>query len=80
MSKIQSALTKLYQQHRIIFWYDDKQEMLDEYDALEIAGVKKLELNNNEFGLKVRMCVEEPHQKFLVMPSNPSPSINLTGY
>ena len=25
--KVQSALEKIFQQHRLVFWYDDKAEM-----------------------------------------------------
>jgi len=44
MSKIQQALEKLYGQHRIIFWYDDKHELHEEFSSIELNGVTKVEL------------------------------------
>ena len=45
--RIAQALTKLFERHRIIFWYDAKQELRDEFESLELSGVEKLELLNN---------------------------------
>ena len=41
--RITQALTKLFERHRIIFWYDAKQELRDDFEALELADIKKLE-------------------------------------
>ncbi len=66
MNKIQQALEKLFQQHRLIFWYDDKAEMIESFDAFELPAVKKVKIENNEFGLKYRLLKQEPEQKFLI--------------
>ncbi len=63
---IAQALNKLFNRHRIVFWYDDKQELRDEFEALSLPGVEKLELSNNEYGIKYRLLREEPEQKFLL--------------
>ena len=74
MSDIAKALKKLFKdQHRIVFWYDAKQELSSEYEALELAGVEKLELLNNEFALKHRILREQPDQKFLLYHKGPQP-------
>lgn len=31
--RIAQALTKLFERHRIIFWYDAKQELRDEFES-----------------------------------------------
>jgi len=36
--KVQSALEKLFLQHRLLFWYDDKAEMKELFDAIEIPS------------------------------------------
>lgn len=47
-NRIAQALTKLFDRHRIVFWYDAKKELRDDFEALSLPGVEKLELTNNE--------------------------------
>lgn len=54
MSEIARALTRIFDRHRIVFWYDVKRELRAEFDALEREGVEKV--NNGKFG-KVLGCV-----------------------
>lgn len=72
-SRIASALTTLFEKHRIIFWYDAKKELRGEYDALSLLGVTKAEIVNNEYALKYRILREEPEQKFLLYHEGPQP-------
>lgn len=65
-NQITHALTKLFDRHRIVFWYDAKQELREDFAALALPGVEKIELANNEFGLKYRLLREQPEQKFLL--------------
>ena len=67
--RIAQALTKLFERHRIVFWYDAKQELRDDFEVLQLPGIEKLELTNNEFGVKHRLLREEPEQKFLLSQS-----------
>ena len=53
MSKIEQRLNTLFQEHRIIIWYDDGGSLKDEFDSINL-DIKKLEINNNEFGIKVK--------------------------
>ena len=71
---IVQALNKLFDGHRIVFWYDDKRELRDEFEALSLPGVEKLELNNNEYGIKYRLLREEPEQKFLLYRGGSRPA------
>ena len=68
------ALKRLFGKHRIVFWYDTKQELRHEYDALDLPGVEKIELANNQYGIKYRLLREEPKQKFLLYYKGPQPS------
>ena len=43
-NRIAQALTKLFDRHRIVFWYDSKQELRGDFYALELLEVEKLEL------------------------------------
>lgn len=72
--RIAQALTKLFDRRRIVFWYDAKQELREDFEALQLAGVKKIELINNEFGVKHRILREEPEQKFLIYREGPQPA------
>jgi len=71
--RIAQALNKLFNRHRIVFWYDAKQELRDDFDALSLPGIEKLELTNNEFGIKYRILREQPEQKFLLYRNGPQP-------
>ncbi len=75
-TKVADALGKLFQQHRLVFWYDDKAEMTGLFESLDIPQVEKVILENNEFTLKHRFLIEEPTQKFLVYQAKPKPEDN----
>ena len=66
-TRIQNALEKKFAQHRIVFWYDD--ELIgwqEEFTAVQLANVVKVEVKNSEFGVKYRMTREQPDAKFLL--------------
>lgn len=72
--RIAQALTKLFTRHRIVFWYDARQELRDDFEALSLPGVEKLELTNNEYGIKYRLLRGQPEQKFLLYREGPQPA------
>jgi hypothetical protein len=72
-SRIQSALERLFAKHRVVFWYDDKQELRNEFEDVTIDGVQKLEIQNNEFGIKHKLLREFPKQLFLVYKEDKQP-------
>ena len=47
MTEIQNALTRIFDRHRIVFWYDEKAELRAEFDALDLPAVEKITLGNN---------------------------------
>jgi len=73
-SRISQALSRLFDCHRIAFWYDAKQELRTDFETVELPGIKKVELTNNEFGVKYRLLREEPDQKFLLYHEGPQPA------
>jgi len=73
MDKIAQALTRLFDKHRIVFWYDAKKELRPEYESLWLAGVEKIELKNNEYGVKYHILRQKPTQKFLLYHEGPQP-------
>ncbi len=70
---ITAPLVRKFQAQRIVFWYDDNAEMRKEFEAVAIVGVEKVEIDNNEFGLKYRMLRQQPQQKFLVYKAGSQP-------
>lgn len=72
-NRISQALKKLFERHRVVFWYDSKQELRGDFEAASIPDVEKLELANNEYGLKYRILREAPEQKFLLYKEGPQP-------
>ena len=72
-SKITQALHRLFEKHRIVFWYDSKKELRADFDSLQLDGIQKVEINNNEFGLKYRVLREEPTTKFLLYKEDTQP-------
>jgi len=71
--RIAAALAKCFEKSRIVFWYDEKEELRDAFETVSIPTVEKMEILNNEFGLKLRMLRQEPAQKFLVYREGPRP-------
>lgn len=72
-NRISQALTKLFERHRIVFWYDTKHELRSDFEAVSISDVEKLEIANNEYGLKYRILRESPEQKFLLYKEGAQP-------
>ncbi|MGB4407855.1 MAG: BREX-1 system phosphatase PglZ type A, partial [Sphaerochaeta sp.] len=68
-----ASLHKLFEQYRIVFWYDDKKNLREDFEALELSDVTKVELNNNEFSLKYRLLRVDVGTKFLVYHEGPCP-------
>lgn len=65
-TNIQNSLKKLFNKHRLVFWYDDKKELQDEFEALPEEGFTKVRVSNNQFEVKHRMVKLEPDTKFLL--------------
>lgn len=64
--QIKKALLSKFENSRIVFWYDKDREFTDDFANLELDGVKKLTIGENEFALKYQILKEEPNQKFLL--------------
>jgi hypothetical protein len=68
-----TALNRLFDKHRIVFWYDAEKELRAEYEALSFDDVEKIELDANEFQVKYRVLREAPTQKFLLFHEGERP-------
>ncbi|MHA1279634.1 MAG: BREX-1 system phosphatase PglZ type A [Candidatus Helarchaeota archaeon] len=72
-SKISQALQSLFEKHRIVFWYDDRRELKEEFQDVYLLGVEKLEIDNNQFSLKYHILREEPDKRFLLYHAGEQP-------
>ena len=71
MNKIEDALSKLFNKHRIIFWYDEKERLKEEFEELVLGGVEKVVIKNNQFYVKYLISREKPSTQFLLyLPYN----------
>ena len=74
MSQIANNLKRLFGTHRIIVWTDEKKEHRSEFETIALDGIEKVEIQNNEFGLKYRILRQEQGQKFLLYREGPKPA------
>ena len=73
MSRIRESLLKTFKEHRIIFWYDSKQELLQEFESLEEEGFEKMQVTGNEFEVKYRLQIQQPTTNFLLYFNHEKP-------
>ncbi len=74
MNKIEEALSKLFDKHRIIFWYDENEQLKQEFDELALGGVEKVIVENNQFYIKYLVTKEKPNIQFLLYLPYKKPS------
>ncbi len=74
MSTIAEALRKRFTEHRIIFWYDAKGELQQEFAQAELPGVEKLHVQGNEFEVKHITNKQRPGDRFLLYFNTPKPA------
>lgn len=73
-NQVTDSLKSLFVNNRIVFWYDAKKELRADYEAFSLSGVEKIELLNNEFGVKYRVLREEPTVQFLLYHEGEKPA------
>lgn len=73
MTSTEKILTEKFEQSRIVCWRDKKGELHDEFAALNLPGVEKIEVRNNEFSVLYRVLRAEPGKKFLIFTTGEEP-------
>ena len=61
-----SNLTKQFESHRVVFWYDPSSEFSDQLDLMPDGVTLIRAAEYNDFAIKYRLLTEEPEKKFLV--------------
>ena len=72
--RIAKGLAAQFEQHRIVIWSDPDYEMRETFEAVDLADVVKVAVENNEFALKYRVLRDQPNQKFLIYRGGPKPA------
>lgn len=72
-TRITLALKRLFEKNRVVFWYDDKRELREDFESLQLENVEKIEINNNEFSIKHRLLREQPKTQFLLYKEDKQP-------
>jgi uncharacterized protein (TIGR02687 family) len=75
MNRIHDSLKRVFQRHRLVFWYDATGEWLDAFNAFSNEDVEKLTVAGNEFGTKVRVIQDpNPDARFLIYAPTARPA------
>lgn len=74
MSQIAESLSKLFESHRVIFWHDERAELLDSFQELALAGVRTIQVQNNEFFIKHLVSRQDTEGKYLIYRTGPRPA------
>lgn len=75
MDRIKQLIEKQFEDHRIVFWYDDAATYRIDLDTMDLPGLNKVFVDNNEFSLKYQILIQEPKEKFLLYFTCPKPEI-----
>ena len=73
MTSTERILTEKFEQSRIVCWRDKKNELHDEFLSLNLPGVEKIEVRNNEFAVLYRVLRAEPDTRFLIFTAGEAP-------
>ena len=67
MKRIHESLARVFQRHRLVFWYVATGEWAETFQVYPDAVVAKLSVAGNELGTKVRIVRDpNPEAKFLI--------------
>lgn len=74
MKRIHDSLRQILARHNLVFWYDGAGDWAKEFEAFDEKGVEKVRVENNEFGVKVRILRhKDRHAPFLLYFPTPRP-------
>ncbi len=74
LNVVQPHLKRRFESQRLVFWHDAEGEYASDLDALDLAEITTLRVENNEYAVKNRVLNEEPTSKFLIYRGTPVPS------
>lgn len=74
MSRLEESLTRLFDEHRLVFWYDARAEMTEDFELMQLQGIEKVHVQQNPFEVKYQVVKARPAQKFLLYFSEQRPA------
>jgi uncharacterized protein (TIGR02687 family) len=74
--KIQEALESKFKSHDVIFWYDEQNELKEDFEALTFKNIKKIHVEGNEFEVKYKITQKSKTDKFLLYFNTKRPKNN----
>lgn len=73
LSAVLPHLEQRFESQRLVFWHDAHGEYAAELDALGLAAVTTVRVENNEYAVKNQVLHDEPTGKFLIYRGAPVP-------
>ena len=55
MNNIIEALAVRFEDHRVIFWYDEKSSFTEDFQHFDLENIEKVHVQGNEFEVKYRL-------------------------
>lgn len=74
MIDIQQRLETIFQNQRVVFWYDNDAELKEQFESIALESIQKLVIDNNEFGIKREVMSLRPNDKFLIYSPTHAPA------
>jgi uncharacterized protein (TIGR02687 family) len=75
MKRIHDSLHRVFQRHRLVFWYDLTGEWEETFSTFMDENVAKLTVAGNDFGIKVRVVRDpNPEARFLIYMRSARPA------
>lgn len=66
-------LERWFKSRRVVFWHDPEGQYDADLDGLDLPGVQKIRVADDEYGIKKRLLLDEPASMFLVYRSGQVP-------
>lgn len=73
IAAVRPHLERRFIDHRVVFWHDPEAQYAGELETLDLHGVSTLTVANNEYGIRHRLLLDKPDDKFLVYRPGPVP-------
>ncbi len=74
MSGVRDHVERWFESRRVVFWHDPDGQYATDLERLDLPGVQKICVANDELGVKKRLLLDEPTSKFLVYRSGQVPA------
>lgn len=73
-SAVLPHLQRWFETQRVVFWHDPDGEYAADIDGLDLPDVTKVQVANDEYGIKNRLLHDEPKGQFLIYRSGGAPA------